>query len=97
VKDKQKGKNKMVTVKKFSAVWCGPCRALAPVINEIKNQFSNVKFEDYDVDIAYDEATKYGIRSVPTVIIEKDGKEINRFTGMSSKMAYINAINECIQ
>jgi thioredoxin 1 len=97
VKDKQKGKNKMVTVKKFSAVWCGPCRALAPVINEIKNQFSNVKFEDYDVDVAYDEATKYGIRSVPTVIIEKDGKEINRFTGMSSKMAYINAINECIQ
>ena len=32
----------MVTVKKFSAVWCGPCRALAPVINEIKSQFSNV-------------------------------------------------------
>ena len=87
----------MVTVKKFSAVWCGPCRALAPVINEIKNQFLNVRFEDYDVDIAYDEATKYGIRSVPTVIIEKDGKEINRFTGVSSKMAYINAINECIQ
>lgn len=87
----------MVTVKKFSAEWCGPCRALAPVINEIKNQFSGVKFEDYDVDVAYDEATKYGIRSVPTVIIEKDGKEINRFTGMSSKMAYINAINECIQ
>ena len=87
----------MVTVKKFSAVWCGPCRALAPVINEIKNQFSNVKFEDYDVDVAYDEATKYGIRSVPTIIIEKDGKEITRFTGVSSKMAYINAINECIQ
>jgi thioredoxin 1 len=97
VKDKQKGKQKMVTVKKFSAVWCGPCRALAPVINEIKSQFSNVRFEDYDVDEAYDEATKYGIRSVPTVIIEKDGKEVNRFTGMSSKMAYINAINECIQ
>ena len=87
----------MLEVKRFSAVWCGPCRALAPVINEIKSQFSNVKFEDFDVDIAYDEATKYGIRSVPTIIIEKDGKEINRFTGVSSKMAYINAINECIQ
>ena len=41
-------KDKMVTVKKFSATWCGPCRALAPVMNEVKTQFSNVKFEDYD-------------------------------------------------
>jgi thioredoxin 1 len=84
----------MVTVKKFSAVWCGPCRALAPVMNEVKTQFSNVIFEDYDVDVAYDEATKYGVRSVPTIIIERDGKEVERFTGVSSKMAYINAINE---
>ena len=84
----------MVTVKKFSAVWCGPCRALAPIMNEVKTQFSNVVFEEYDVDVAYDEATKYGVRSVPTVIIERDGKEVERFTGVSSKMAYINAINE---
>ena len=87
----------MVTVKKFSAAWCGPCRALAPVMNEIKGQFSNVVFEEYDVDEAYDEATKYGVRSVPTVIIEKDGKEVNRFAGMSSKMAYVNAINESLK
>jgi thioredoxin 1 len=87
-------KKQMVTVKKFSAVWCGPCRALAPVMNEVKSNFSNVKFEDYDVDVAYEEATKYGVRSVPTVIIERDGKEVERFTGVSSKMAYINAINE---
>ena len=84
----------MVTVKKFSAVWCGPCRALAPVMNEVKTQFSNVKFEEYDVDIAYDEATKYGIRSVPTIIIEKNGVEVSRFTGLQSKLAYTNAINE---
>ena len=84
----------MVTVKKFSAVWCGPCRALAPMMNEIKGQFSNVKFEEYDVDEAYEEATKYGIRSVPTVIMEKDGIEVERFTGLQSKLAYVNAINE---
>jgi thioredoxin 1 len=46
----------MVTVKKFSAVWCGPCRVLAPVMNEIKGQFSNVKFEEYDID-EYSEVT----------------------------------------
>ena len=84
----------MLEVKKFSAVWCGPCRALAPVMTEIKGQFNNVKFTDYDVDEAYEAATEYGIRSVPTVVIVKDGVEINRFTGMSSKMAYVNAINE---
>ncbi len=90
-------KEQMVSVKKFSAVWCGPCRALAPVINEVKSNFSNVKFEEYDVDVAYEEATKYGVRSVPTVIIEKNGVEVERFTGVSSKIAYINAINESLK
>ena len=87
----------MLEVKKFSASWCGPCRALAPVMNEIKGQFSNVKFTDYDVDEAYEAATEYGVRSVPTVVLVKDGIEINRFTGMSSKMAYVNAITEGLQ
>lgn len=90
----------MVTVKKFSAVWCGPCRALAPVIKEIKESYSlnsNVKFEEYDVDTFNEEITKYGITSVPTIIIEKDGEVIERFTGLSSKLAYVNAINESLK
>ncbi len=87
----------MVTVKKFSAAWCGPCRVLAPVMNEIKGQFSNVKFEEYDID-EYSEVTEqYGVRSVPTVIIEKNGVELQRFSGLSSKIAYINAINEAVK
>lgn len=86
-----------VVVKKFSATWCGPCRALAPVINEIKGQFSNVRFEEYDVDNEVDEVVKYNVTSVPTVIIEKNGQLIERFTGLSSKVAYINAINEAIK
>ena len=84
----------MITVKKFSATWCGPCRALAPVMNEIKGQFNNVRFEEYDVDNFPQVAEKYRVSSVPTIIIEKDGLELDRFTGLSSKMAYINAINE---
>ncbi len=87
----------MVTVKKFSATWCGPCRMLAPVMNEIKGQFSNVKFEEYDID-EYSEITEqYGVRSVPTVIIEKNGVELQRFSGLSSKIAYVNAINEAVK
>ena len=87
----------MVTVKKFSAVWCGPCRALTPVMNEIKGNFSNVKFEEYDIDEYSDITEEYGVRSVPTVIIVKDGIELQRFTGLSSKMAYVNAINESLK
>jgi len=87
----------MVKVKKFSVTWCGPCRALAPVMNEIKGQFSNVKFEEYDVDNEVDEVMKYNVTSVPTVIIERDGVVLERFSGLSSKVAYINAINESLK
>ena len=84
----------MLTVKKFSAQWCSPCRALTPVMNEIKGQFSGVKFEEYDIDNFPHVAEQYRVSSVPTVFIEKDGLELERCTGLSSKMAYVNAINE---
>jgi len=90
----------MVTIKKFSAVWCGPCRALTPVMGQIKENFnsnSNVVFEEYDVDEAYEAAQQYNVTSVPTVIIEKNGVIVERFTGLSSKIAYVNAINEAIK
>jgi thioredoxin 1 len=66
-------------------------------MNEIKGNFSNVKFEEYDIDEYSDITEEYGVRSVPTVIIVKDGIEVNRFTGLSSKMAYTNAINEAVK
>jgi thioredoxin 1 len=86
----------MVSVKKFYGDWCIPCKQLAPVINEIKTQFPNVQFEEYDVDTQHEVASKYNIRSVPTVIIEKNGKEVSRFAGVQSKLAYVNSINEHI-
>ena len=84
----------MITLKKFSAAWCGPCKALAPVINEVKGQFPNVQFIDYDVDVAFNEATQYGIRSVPTIVIERNGVEMKRFVGMQSKGALVEAISQ---
>jgi thioredoxin 1 len=70
---------------------------LAPMFNEqVKPQFSGVKFEDIDVDVNPTETTKYGVTSVPTVIIVKDGVELQRFTGVQSKLAYANAITEAI-
>lgn len=86
----------MVTVKKFSATWCGPCRMLAPMFEDVKNGYTNVLFENIDVDEQFETASKYGVRSVPLVIIEKDGKEVGRFSGVQSVITYKNAINECL-
>ena len=87
----------MVEVKKFSASWCGPCKMLAPVMENITPKFSNVRFTNVDVDEQFEIASKYGIRSVPTVVIEKNGQEVKRMSGLQSEMMYVNAINEQIK
>lgn len=84
----------MLEVKKFYGTWCGPCRVLTPIINEIKEQFPSVNFYDVDIDDDYEEATKYEIRSVPTVILIKDGVEVDRIIGLSSKSKYVGLITE---
>lgn len=86
----------MIHVKKFYADWCGPCKVLTPLMENVKSKFNNVNFEDIDIEVQYEIAQKYYVRSVPTVIIEKDGEEVQRFTGVQSEMAYINALNENI-
>ena len=84
----------MLEVKKFYGTWCGPCKMLAPVIEKLKTQHTDVVFKDINVDEDYELASKYAVRSIPLVVLEKDGKEIQRFTGLQSEMAYQNAINE---
>ena len=84
----------MIQVKKFYATWCGPCKMLTPVMEGVKKKNTDIQFEDIDVDIQFELAAKYAIRSVPTVIVEKDGVEVQRFAGLQSEMAYNNAILE---
>ena len=84
----------MITVKKFYAEWCGPCKVLTPVMENVQTKFQGVFFESVDIDSQFEVAQKYYVRSVPTVIVEKNGEEVQRFVGVQSELAYINAINE---
>lgn len=84
----------MIQVKKFYAQWCGPCKMLTPIMEGVKKNHTDVQFENIDVDSDFEIASKYSIRSVPTVIVEKDGIEVQRFAGLQSEMAYTNALNE---
>ena len=73
----------MKTIKYFSATWCGPCKAFKPVMQEVANDGYSIEF--IDVDQSQETATKYGIRSVPTTVIEENGIEVNRFVGAIPK------------
>lgn len=73
--------DKGISLVKFSATWCGPCKMMASTIQKVEPEFPTVKFHDIDVDDFSNLAVNYKIRSVPTVIVFKDGEEITRLVG----------------
>lgn len=86
-----------IVVKKYYATWCGPCRMLNPVFEKISKEFPQISVEHIDIDENPLVTENANVRSVPTVVIEKNGVEIERFVGVQSEIAYKNAINEHIQ
>ena len=80
----------MKTIKYFSAAWCGPCKTFKPVMNEVAGEWYMVEF--LDVDNNSEMASKYGVRSVPTTIIEENGVEVNRFVGAIPKQQVIDKL-----
>ena len=73
----------------FYADWCGPCKMLAPIMDEISKEYKVFKV---NTDDEQDLAVEYGIMSIPCVIAFKDGKEINRSVGFVDKDTIINLI-----
>jgi thioredoxin 1 len=67
---------------------------LAPIFGELQNEVSGVSFETIDVDLNKDKSSQYLVSSVPTVIIEKDGQIVNRFSGVKPKTAIVSLINQ---
>lgn len=73
----------MVTVKDFYAEWCGPCKQQEPILEQLQEKYPGINFEKIDVDENPEEAENYGVRSVPTIIVEDSGEEKERFIGLT--------------
>lgn len=77
----------------FYADWCGPCKMMAPVIEELAEELQGkAKVGKINVDESTDIATQYDVMSIPTIIIFKNGKEVKRFIGVRDKQELLNEV-----
>ncbi|WP_417884901.1 thioredoxin [Zunongwangia sp.] len=81
----------------FWAAWCGPCRMVGPVIEEISSEYEGkAVVGKLDVDANQEFAAKYGVRNIPTVLVFKDGEVVGRQVGVAPKATYADALNELL-
>ena len=86
--------NQGVAVVDFWANWCGPCKMLAPIIDEVADKLTDVKFGKVDVDNAPELAKKYQIMSIPNVCIFKNGELVDRVIGLCDEDELIATIQK---
>jgi len=86
-----------VTLVDFWAAWCMPCKMMAPVLNETADALGNTaQIGKLDVDSNRESSAKYGVRSIPTLILFKNGKEVNRFVGVKTKDFLLKEISKVV-
>ena len=83
----------MITIKHFTATWCQPCKALTPVMDEIRSENRTVGYQKIDIDDNPAIAQHYGVRAVPTIIFEKNGSVVQQVVGAQPKSYYQSLIN----
>lgn len=77
----------------LAAAWCGPCKMLAPIMEEISNEILDVEVVKIDVDESPEISLKYGIRSIPTILFIKNGELLDKQVGMLPKKQLVEKIN----
>jgi thioredoxin 1 len=83
-----------VTLVDFWAEWCGPCKMMTPLIEEMAQEFEGkATIAKLDIDAEGDLAIEHNVQSIPTLIVFKDGEEANRFIGVTKKDALVEAVN----
>lgn len=83
-----------VSVVDFYADWCGPCKMIGPILEEISNERNDVKIVKVNVDENREISMDNGVRNIPTLLILKDGVEVKRHVGFAPKPALIKMIEE---
>lgn len=87
-----------VTLVDFHAPWCGPCRMQTPVLGKVSARFTDkAKIGAVNVDENPNIAAKFGIRSIPTLILFNNGVPVKQFVGLQSENTLVNAINEAVK
>lgn len=82
----------------FWAVWCGPCKMIAPIVEQLAAEYNGkLKVGKLDVDNNQQSAIKYGVRSIPTLLIFKDGKVVETIIGAVPKPMIVNKIAPLLQ
>lgn len=90
-------KSNIPVVIDFWAEWCGPCRMVAPIVEELAEEYDGkVKFGELDVDSNTNIAVRYGIRSIPTLLIIKSGEEVTRIIGAKPKSHLVKELEPYI-
>ena len=81
----------------FWAEWCGPCRMLGPIIEDLSDDFANKAIiGKVDVDSNQQFAAQFGVRNIPTVLVFKDGEMVNRQVGVAQKSVYADFLNALV-
>ena len=88
--------SKGVVLVDFFANWCGPCKMLAPVLEDVATKMPNVTFVKVDVDQEPGLAGRYGIQAIPNLVIFKDGQAVDQITGFVGKDVIVDKLNKLL-